>query len=288
LKIVGPPPQTTTRTAAPPCAEWRGHVHASPPWTPCSLLLPRRYLMVLLGTLLAGLAVAATLKGGALLLLWDEPIQRGVEARRTTALDDLFLTMSRLGSTVFVLAMGTAVAAITWRRCRAVGMALLVATFSRPLLEAGIKLLIGRDRPDFERLVPGTGYSFPSGHVMAAVALWGLIPLVVSLYTHRRWLWWLSVTFCSSIIFGIAASRVYLGVHWFTDVTAGLIVGTFFLLGVETVLAHQHSRYPCGHLSDTSRPAESGRWSDSDENSSNPSSPGRGSEVLVGSMPSDT
>jgi undecaprenyl-diphosphatase len=263
-------------------------VHASPPCTPCSILLPRRYLMVLLGVLLAGLAVAAALKGGALLLLWDEPIQRGVEARRTTGMDQLFLTFSRLGSTVFVLALGTVAAAFTWRRCRAVSVALLVATFSRPLLEAGIKLLISRDRPDFDRLVTGTGYSFPSGHVMAAVALWGLMPLVVSLYTRRRWLWWLSVAVSGILILGIAASRVYLGVHWFSDVTAGLIVGTFFLLGVETMLARQHARYPCGQLSGTSSPAVSGRWSDSDENPSNPSSPGRGTKALVTSMPSDT
>ena len=263
-------------------------MHASPPCTPCSVLLPRRYLIVLLGALLAGLATAAVIKGGALLLLWDEPIQRGVEARRTTTLDEVFLTFSRLGSTVFVLLVGTVLAAVTWRRCRAVGVALLVATFSRPLLEWGIKLLIGRARPDFDRLVTGTGYSFPSGHVMAAVALWGLIPLVVSLYTRRRWLWWLSVAVSGVMILGIAASRVYLGVHWFSDVTAGLIVGTFFLLGVETVLARQHTRYPCGQLSDTSSPAVTGRWSDSHENASNPSSPGRGTDVLVTSTPSDT
>ena len=189
---------------------------------------------------------------------------------------------------MFVLALGTVAAAFTWRRCRAVGVALLVATFSRPLLEAGIKLLISRDRPDFDRLVTGTGYSFPSGHVMAAVALWGLMPLVVSLYTRRRWLWWLSVAVSGVLILGIAASRVYLGVHWFSDVTAGLIVGTFFLLGVETMLARQHARYPCGQLSGTSSPAVSGRWSDSDENSSNPSSPGRGTKALVTSTPSDT
>jgi len=263
-------------------------VHASPPCTPCSVLLPRRYLIVLLGALLAGLATAAVIKGGALLLLWDEPIQRGVEARRTTTLDEVFLTFSRLGSTVFVLLVGTVLAAVTWRRCRAVGVALLVATFSRPLLEWGIKLLIGRARPDFDRLVTGTGYSFPSGHVMAAVALWGLIPLVVSLYTRKRWLWWLSVAVSGVMILGIAASRVYLGVHWFSDVTAGLIVGTFFLLGVETVLARQHTRYPCGQLSDTSNPAVTGRWSDSHENDSNSSSPGRGTDALVTSTPSDT
>ena len=263
-------------------------MHASPPCTPCSILLPRRYLMVLLGALLAGLAAAAALKGGALLLLWDEPIQRGVEARRTGALNEVFLTFSRLGSTVLVLAVGSLAAAVTWRRCRAVGLALLVATFSRPLLETAIKLLISRDRPDFGRMVQGTGYSFPSGHVMAAVALWGLMPLVVSLYTRRRWLWWASVAVSGALILGIAASRVYLGVHWFSDVTAGLIVGTFFLLGVETLLARQHARYPCNEVSGTSSSAVNGRWSDSRVKSSNPSSPGRGTEALVTSVPSDT
>jgi len=285
---VGPPPHTITKSAAPPCEQARGHVHASPPCTPCSILLPRRYLMVLLGALLAGLAAAAAFKGGALLLLWDEPIQRGVEARRSGALNEVFLTFSRLGSTVFVLAVGSILAAVTWRRCRAVGLALLVATFSRPLLETVIKLLVSRDRPDFGRMVQGTGYSFPSGHVMAAVALWGLMPLVVSLYTRRRWLWWASVVASGALILGIAASRVYLGVHWFSDVTAGLIVGTFFLLGVETLLARQHARYPCNEVSGTSSPAVTGRWSDSDEKSSNPSSPGRGTEALVTSVPSDT
>jgi undecaprenyl-diphosphatase len=262
-------------------------VHASPPCTPCSVLLPRRYLIVLLGALLAGLAVAAALNGGALLLLWDEPIQRSVEAHRTATLDTVFLTFSRLGSTVFVLLVGSVLAGLTWRRCRAVSVALIVAMVSRPLLETAIKLLINRDRPDFDRLVQGTGYSFPSGHVMAAVALWGLVPLVVSLYTRRRWLWWLSVAVSGVMILGIAASRVYLGVHWFSDVTAGLLVGTFFLLGVETVLGRQHARYPCGQLSDTSSPAVTGRWSDSQENDSNSSSPGRGTEALVTSTPSD-
>ena len=86
----------------------------------------------------------------------------------------------------------------------------------------------------------------------------------------------------------VAASRVYLGVHWFSDVTAGLIVGTFFLLGVETVLVRQHARYPCGQVSGTSSPAVTGRWSDSLENSPNPSLPGLGTEALVTSVPSDT
>jgi undecaprenyl-diphosphatase len=225
-----------------------GHVHTAPPFTPSSLLLRRRRLLIALAALLVALATAAALGNGQALLTWDEPIQKGVEANRTTALNDVFLAVSRLGSTIFVLVAGTLGAILTWRKCRAVATALLVATFARPAIEFIVKGLVGRDRPDFDRLVAGTGYSFPSGHVMAAIALWGLLPVVVALYTRRRAIWWASVAVSATLIAGIAASRVYLGVHWFSDVTAGLVVGTFFLLGVDKILIRAHRRFPCRML----------------------------------------
>jgi undecaprenyl-diphosphatase len=225
-----------------PCTS---HVHAALPVTPASILLSRRRLLYLLGGLLLVAAAAAALRDGQLLLTWDLPIQREVEASRTSGLDQFFRGVSRLGSQIPVLTLGTVAAAVTWRRCRAVSTALLVATFSRPALEFLVKGLVGRDRPDLERLVPGNGPSFPSGHVLAAVALWGLLPVIVSLYTRRRAIWWASVGVSITLIVAIAASRVYLGVHWFSDVTAGLVAGAFFLLGVEAVLAGPHRRYPC-------------------------------------------
>lgn len=273
----------------------RHHVHATPPATPASVLRTRPRLLAL-GALFLALAAAATLWGGRVLLIWDEPVQRWVEAHRTPTLDTVFLTFSRCGATVTVLLLGTLAGAVTWRRCRAVGTALLVATFSRPLIEYTLKLAVDRPRPDLHRLVVGTGPSFPSGHVMAAVALWGLLPVVVSLYTRRRGVWWASAVVSAVMILGIAASRVYLGVHWFSDVTGGLVAGAFFLLGVESLLVRQHTRYPCGLLAaggcdDTapiSRSAVTGRWSDSSANTANPGSPNRGTETVATSTPSDT
>jgi membrane-associated phospholipid phosphatase len=213
--------------------------------SPSSILLVRRRLLMALGALLVAFAIAAAMNHGQILLTWDEPIQRGVEANRTTGLTRFFLTVSRLGSTIPVLVLGTVAAAATWRRCRAVSTVLFVATFSRPLLEFTIKALVDRERPDFGRLVAGNGPSFPSGHVMAAIALWGLLPVVVSLYTRNRAVWWASVCTSVLLVVSIAASRVYLGVHWFSDVTAGLIVGSLFLVGVDVLLSRQHTRHPC-------------------------------------------
>ena len=224
------------------------HLHAAPPLTPASLLLSRRHVATVLGIVLLAFAAAAALRHGQLLLTWDAPIQRSVEANRTALLDTFFLTVSRLGSQVPVLVLGTLAAAVTWRRCRAVATALVVATFGRPVVEFVIKALVDRQRPDFERLVPGNGPSFPSGHVMASIALWGLLPLVVSLYTRSRRAWWASLWTSVVIIAAVAASRVYLGVHWFSDVTMGAVVGGFFLLGVQAVVEREHRRHPCRFL----------------------------------------
>ena len=190
------------------------------------------------------LAIAAWAADGSLLLRWDEPIQRMVEDARSSTATAVVKRISFLGSTAAVLTLGGLLAAASWRRCRAVATVVLVATLSRPLLEFTLKAIVDRRRPDLERLVNGTGPSFPSGHVMAAAALWGLIPLVVTLYTRDRRIWWAATAASALLIVAIGASRTYLGVHWLSDVVAGFIVGAFFLRGAEWLLSRQHLRHP--------------------------------------------
>jgi undecaprenyl-diphosphatase len=236
----GGAPGTVVRpTADPP------YVHADLPATPSSTLCARPAVLVGLVGLFLVLAVSAAAAGSQLLLTWDEPIQRWVEAHRTDVLDQVFHTFTSFGSTVPVMLVGTVIGLLAWRRCPAVGVAVLAATFSKPLLETVLKVAVDRSRPDFDRLVPGNGPSFPSGHVMAAMALWGVVPLVVSLYTRRRAVWWGSVAVVAVIVAGIAGSRVYLGVHWFSDVIGGLMAGALFLLGVQLLYERVHAVRGC-------------------------------------------
>ena len=121
---------------------------------------------------------------------------------------------------------------------------LALAALARPLLEFVLKDAVGRARPSMSQLVVGTGPSFPSGHPLAAIALYGLVPLVIGLFTRNRTLWWASVTLSGVLIALIGASRVYLGVHWFSDVVGSVLLGSFFLLAVEAVhrsLRHDHA-----------------------------------------------
>lgn len=221
------------------------HLHAAPPATLTSVLLARRRLVLALGGLFVVFALAAVIEGGQLLLTWDRPIQQGVESSRTAFLDRVFLFISSLGSTRTVLSLGALGVLFTWRRCRAVSIALAVATLTRPGFEFVVKALVDRDRPDLEPMVSGDGPSFPAGHPLASAALWGMLPVVVSLYTQRRRLWWAASWLSIALIVAIGASRVYLGVHWFTDVISGLVAGAFFLVFVEAILGRGHRLHPC-------------------------------------------
>lgn len=219
-------------------------LHRYPPFTPRALY-GHRSLLVALAAVLLFLAVAAAVENAALLRLWDEPIQRLVEDERSETGNAFFGAVSRLGSTPVILALGAIFAGVTWKRCRAASIAIFAASLARPPLEWSMKEIVGRSRPDLERLVDGTGPSFPSGHVLASVAVWGLLPVLVALFTSRRGLWWVSVGVSVMLVGLIGLSRIYLGVHWFSDVVGGLVVGSFFLLGVEALLKRAHVVQGC-------------------------------------------
>ncbi len=235
----------SVRVPAPVDDRATGCLHCSPPLTPAGVLVGRPRVLATLAALFAALAVAALVDHGALLLTWDEPIQRFVESQRSGVADWLFRRISFLGSTKAVFVLGAVLTVVTWRRCRALGVVALVAMLSRPLLEFSLKFIVDRERPNLDRMVAGNGPSFPSGHVMASVALWGLVPLAVAVYTRNRRIWWASVWGSGLLILAIGASRTYLGVHWFSDVVGGLIVGVFFLLGVEWLFTRRHRHDPC-------------------------------------------
>ena len=106
--------------------------------------------------------------------------------------------------------------------------------------EFTLKELVDRPRPAGDRLVPGNGPSFPSGHPLATAASWCLVPLVVGLYTARRSVWWASVVAAWLLAVAVAASRVWLGVHWTSDVIAGLLLAVLGVFAAERFIDRVH------------------------------------------------
>ncbi|WP_407890002.1 phosphatase PAP2 family protein [Levilactobacillus sp. N40-8-2] len=95
-----------------------------------------------------------------------------------------------------------------------------------------IKHVVRRDRPTVDRLVAASSYSFPSGHAITAMLLWGTVIVLIgwSLRHHSGWRWLLIVVLSLWIVV-IGLSRVYMGVHYPSDVVAGWSLG-FVLLTV--------------------------------------------------------
>jgi undecaprenyl-diphosphatase len=176
------------------------------------------------------LGLGAMIRGGRV-LVWDAPLTDVAVAHRTPWLNDIALVASRLGSWVVVFPAAAVLIALAALRSRRLAGIMLVVVMARPGVEWLLKDLVGRPRPVGARLVPGTGFAYPSGHVLAAVATWGFVPPIVALYTRRRPLRRLAVAASATLIVAIAWSRVGLGVHWTSDVVGSLAIG-FVVLSV--------------------------------------------------------
>ena len=198
-----------------------GRVRAARPWV----------LPLLIATFIT-LAVLAAFDA----LPWDRAITNAVISARTPQRDEIARKLSLLGSTKVVLAVSAALASMALRRSPRLALAIVIVAVVRPLSEFAIKELVGRERPVGHQLVAGHGPSFPSGHPYAAAASWGLLPLVVPLYTRNRAIWWGSAIVVWTIVVLVAASRVWLGVHWTTDVVASVILAIIGVAIIERLL----------------------------------------------------
>jgi len=98
------------------------------------------------------------------------------------------------------------------------------------LLKFILKLYFHRERPDSRVIAKVAGYSFPSGHALIGVVFYGLVIFVIWHEVKQKWLKILLTIFFVILILLISFSRVYLEVHFASDVIAGLAVGFIWLV----------------------------------------------------------
>ena len=142
---------------------------------------------------------------------------------------------STLASPVGLLAMLIMVGAFApgkrpgW--CAATNLVLVV------VLNTLLKNVVQRPRPDGFRLVSEWGYSFPSGHSMVAMAFYGFLAWLVWKYEREALSRWFYAVVFALLILMIGISRVYLGVHYASDVIAGFFVSLAWLAFFTKVIA---------------------------------------------------
>src|SRR5262249_32279459 len=162
----------------------------------------------------------------------DRRIINLVATLRTPELDHvmLFVTFLGNGQTIIVLAAVALLIALLARRYER-AVLILLSLVASSLFFSVIKLLVGRPRPPLEeaRIVQG-GFSFPSGHATVSATFYGTIAYILIRNVKSEVVKALIGLVAALLVLAIGLSRVYLGVHYPSDVVAGWIAGVFWLV----------------------------------------------------------
>lgn len=111
-----------------------------------------------------------------------------------------------------------------------IGLAILVNLCIVTILNLILKQILQRPRPVENRIIDETGYSFPSGHSMVSMAFYGFVIYIIYKYIKNKYLKIGLITFLSVLIILIGISRIYLGVHYTSDVLAGFFISIPYLI----------------------------------------------------------
>lgn len=160
---------------------------------------------------------------------FDAAVQHWVLLHHHPALDAPFILLTWLGSSLLLDPLAAIIAVVLWRHS---GMRAAAATIVAPvgaiILINGLKLAFRRARPDGALAYPELGYSFPSGHSTGSMAI--AVTLAYVLVRERLLpAWSLVAAVVFSLLVGL--SRIYLDVHWATDVIGGWSVGLAIAAG---------------------------------------------------------
>jgi membrane-associated phospholipid phosphatase len=169
----------------------------------------------------------------------DQSIHNWFGHERQPAMTVLLDTATNIGGSIGLGAIVTVVAAILFaRKERASAIFVVVTAGTGEILNLGLKMIFARARPDLTSAISvARWYSFPSGHAMGSFIIFGALAYIV---LRQPWPWGaksagLAIAMTMVVLVGL--SRVYLGVHWASDIAGGWSAGTVWL--ASTVAAFE-------------------------------------------------
>jgi len=156
-------------------------------------------------------------------------------------MNTIMIFITYLGNWQVIVGLGAVTFVILWllKKKREAGffaIALIIGEIIKELL----KLIFHRARPDTSlALIQETGYSFPSGHAFMSVIFYGMICYFIYQMCNNKWQKIILLITTTILIFLIGYSRIYLGVHWISDVLGGWLSGgailVFFVVKLKNI-----------------------------------------------------
>lgn len=136
--------------------------------------------------------------------------------------------ITNLGGAIFLIGL-TALLIILIKN-KKIGLSILANLVIVTGLNQLLKRILQRPRPTEFRIVEETGYSFPSGHSMVSMAFYGYLIYLIYKYVKNKYIKWSLIVLLSCLIVGIGTSRIYLGVHYTSDVLGGFLISVSYLV----------------------------------------------------------
>ena len=156
----------------------------------------------------------------------DNSVYNFIISFRCNFLDNYFRLITKLGNVTYVIiVLGICVLFIRNKNVVYLCFSMSLSVIFNYI----IKHIIKRDRPNILRLISQGGYSYPSGHTMISLCCYGYLFYYVYKYVKNKYLRISLLILLSIIIISIPISRIYLGVHYFSDIVGGLLLGGVIL-----------------------------------------------------------
>ncbi len=136
--------------------------------------------------------------------------------------------MTNFGGAIFVISLTTILFFVI--KDKKIGISIITNLGIVTILNQIIKFIMQRPRPTEFRIIEETGYSFPSGHSMVSLAFYGYLIYLIYKYINNKHLKRTLIIVLSVLICIIGVSRIYLGVHYTSDVLGGFLISFAYLI----------------------------------------------------------
>lgn len=163
---------------------------------------------------------------------FDMAVSKVIYGLRAPISTQIMEIISFLGQDVVLIPFSTLVFFLVRKKHKHESNLFFMAIVIGFLINFTIKLFIARPRPSLSPLFIEAFYSFPSGHAMNSVIVYGIFAFFIFRFTRNKRLSIIIASACALLVTSIGISRIYLGVHYPTDVFAGFIGGLWWIVTV--------------------------------------------------------
>src|SRR5512133_16123 len=234
--------------------------HGRNVYTAVGIFLIVGAIVAIIGTV--GFAALAEVVREGYTQQFDTAVLRWLGAHHTPTLTTIMTEVTPLGTGVVVLTVVGITTAFLWHtEHKHSARMLLAATAGNILLNNFLKLFFDRQRPSiFEWGTHAASSSFPSGHAMSATVVYGTVAYLLARLQKHGWVRAITLTFAVILVALICLTRLYLGVHYPSDLIGGIIVGLawsgFCMATLEASLALARRRAPASVVEEAPAPVE--------------------------------